>query len=230
MRVYEIKEKVFLLKDINVSDAQSEICKIIDQCLARDKKWLEFHEKNKFKNYCFNSLYPIENDKVYKSGNIYTVIIRTTDKKLADYINKNLSNEQSENMKCLVSEIRVLPKKIISKIYTITPAILKNNTGYWKEETSIEDFERRLKENAIKKYNAINNTRIDESFELYNSIEFKNKKPIAMKYKNIKLLGDKISLDIADDRLSQDIAYMLLGTGILEFNSRGGGFVNFRWL
>ena len=44
------------------------------------------------------------------------------------------------------------------------------------------------------------------------------------------LLGDKISLNISDDKLAQDLAYMALGTGLLEVNSRGAGFTNYRWL
>ena len=53
---------------------------------------------------------------------------------------------------------------------------------------------------------------------------------ISVNYKNIKLLGDKLQLNIADDKLSQKIAYMALGTGLGENNSRGLGFVNFRYL
>ena len=45
-----------------------------------------------------------------------------------------------------------------------------------------------------------------------------------------RLLGDKLQLTVADDEVSQRIAYMTLGTGIGENNGRGMGFVNFRWL
>ena len=36
--------------------------------------------------------------------------------------------------------------------------------------------------------------------------------------------------NISDDKLAQDLAYMALGTGLLEVNSRGAGFTNYRWL
>ena len=36
---------------------------------------------------------------------------------------------------------------------------------------------------------------------------------------------DKFEITVKKDELSQDIAYMLLGTGILQNNSRGLGFV-----
>lgn len=67
-------------------------------------------------------------------------------------------------------------------------------------------------------------------FNYIQLLSLKNKKPISTNYKNIKLLGDKISLNISDEFLAQELAYMSLGTGLSEMNARGYGFVNFRWL
>ena len=230
MKVHEIKVKSYLLKDIHVDNIQNEICKIIDQSLAKNTKWLNFHKSNMFKNYCFDSMYPIEKDKLYKCGNIYTFTIRSIDKELANYFNEVLAHEYSDSIKCLTTEIRIIPKKFIEKIYSLTPVIIKDSTGYWRENISFDDFERKLKENAIKKYNQINQIKIDEDFELYTSIEFKNKKPYAVRYKNIKLLGNKVSLNISDNEIAQEISYMLLGTGVGENNGRGAGFMGYRWI
>ena len=82
----------------------------------------------------------------------------------------------------------------------------------------------------IKKYNEFTGENIKEDFPLFNSLEFNNKKPIAIKYKNIKILGDKLTLNISDDELSQKISYMCIGVGAGECNARGCGFLNYRWL
>ncbi|WP_343339126.1 hypothetical protein TPELB_14820 [Terrisporobacter petrolearius] len=230
MKVYEIRTKVFTMKPLPSDSAQGQICKIIDSVLSKDEKWLAFHKKNQFKNYCFDSLYPIPRDKIYKAGGIYTFTVRTINEKLAKYFQKMLSNEYNNTIKCLTTEMRIIPKKFIETIYSITPVIIKDESGYWKQNLSLKDFERRLMENLIKKYNHINGTKIDENVELYTSLEFKNKKPCSINIKDIKLLGDKIALNISNDKMSQDLAYMALGTGILEINSRGAGFVNFKWM
>ena len=230
MKVKEIILKIYLLKDIHLDEVTKHINQLIDEVLAIDPLWKDFHNENKFKNYCFDSLYPLEQDKIYKKGNIYTIRIRTIDTNLANLLNDKLCNIHNEKIKCLVTDMKIIAKKPIEKIYSITPAILKDEKGYWKSNLSMNDFEKRLRSNLIKKYNNFNNTQIDKDFELYTSIEFKNKKPCKIKYKDITLLGDKISLEISSDSLAQEIAYMALGTGILEFNSRGGGFVNFRWI
>lgn len=230
MRVFQIKLKIFVLKNIPIEDSQYIISSFIDSGLTKDKELLEFHESNKFKGYCFDAPYPIEEDKVYKKDKIYTLTVRTIDKNLAEFFTNKLVNEFNDNVKGLTSEIRILPKKHIEKLYSITPAVMKNNGGYWKNSIKLEEFERRLKENLIKKYNSVMNVKINEDFQLYTTIEFKNRTPISTNYKNIKLLGDKVSLNIAENEAAQELAYMSLGTGIFEMNARGYGFVNYRWL
>ena len=48
-------------------------------------------------------------------------------------------------------------------------------------------------------------------------------------YKNVVLLGDKLSLTISKDERAQELAYMALGTGIGENNARGCGFLSYRY-
>jgi len=230
MKVFEISILVFLTKDINLRDSFSKIGEFIDSGMAKKTELLELHNKNTYKNYCFCSLHPLEEDKIYKAGKTYTIRMRTVDYELAKFFNKELVNHFNDNIKGLTSTVRILQKKHIEKIYSITPLVLKTNEGYWKGNISLNDFERRLKENLIKKYNLLMNTKINEDFQLYTSIEFKNKKPVAISYKGKKILGDKISIHISDEKIAQDLAYMSLGTGVSEMNARGAGFMNVKWL
>ncbi len=229
MKVFEVSIKVFLLKDIKLDNIFTEISNFIDSGMATIPKLLDFHNRNTYKNYCFGLFYPLEKDKLYKVGNIYTIKIRTIDMELAEFFNNNLVNHFNATIKGLTSEIRVIPKKHIDKIYSITPVVLKNDMGYWRNILTLDDFERRLKENLVKKYNNIMGTKVNEKFQLYTGIEFKNRKPIAINYKGKKILGDKICITISDDEISQELAYLALGCGILEMNGRGAGFMNFRW-
>lgn len=230
MNVFEILLKVYLLEDIELNDSQNKILKLIDKTLAQEERTLELHNKNDFKNYCFNSFYPLEKDGIYKEGCIYTITIRTVEKYLATYFNNKLSNAYTSSIKGLKSELRIMPIKKLKKIYAITPLIIKNDDGYWKNIISLDEFERRIKENLIKKYNNIFQEKIDENFKLYSSMELKNNKPIGSPYKGKTLLGDKISLDILEDDISQYMAYMALGVGMGEMNARGFGFMGYRWV
>ena len=110
------------------------------------------------------------------------------------------------------------PKRMISKLYSVTPVILKNDFGYWKAEISLPEYEERLIVN------------IEDDVHLYDSILFKNKMPVKIPYKNIHLLGDKIDLEIANNEMAQKLAYFALGVGLGENNSRSCGFVNYKYL
>lgn len=230
MQIFELQNKIYLLKDVKQEEVLKEISSLIDITLGRDKKFLELHNKNCFKNYCFDEFYPLEKDKLYKADGLYNFRIRTTNKELAIYLSKEIPKSYTSSIKALKSEIKLINKKHIDKIYSISPLIVKNDCGYWRKHLSLEEYSERIKVNLIKKYNNLNNKKIDEDFILFNSIELKNKKPVPLNYKGIKLLGDKISLKISDDPIAQEIAYMSLGTGIGEVNTRGAGFVNFRYL
>ena len=230
MKVYNLDIKVYLLNDIYLNKMQQSIASVIDLTLSQSQKYIDFHNSIGYKFYCFNGLYPMEKNGVYKEDNIYTFQLRTIDKDLCEYLIRELRDIITNDIKVLKCDLKIIPKKHIEKIFSITPLIIKDDKGYWREHMSLKEFEERIKINLIKKYNKFTGEKIDENFEFYTAIEFKNRKPISIDYKNIKLLGDKLQLTIADDKLSQKIAYMALGTGLGENNARGLGFVNFRWL
>jgi CRISPR-associated endoribonuclease Cas6 len=230
MKVYEITMLVFLINDIDSKEAYYKLSKFIDSKMGRQPELLKFHYTNTYKNYCFSLFYPLEEDKIYKSGKNYTIKIRTTDYNLSKFFLEELVNHYNQDIKGLTSKVRILPRKHINKIYSITPAVLKTDDGYWKGKITLDEYEKRIKENLIKKYNILIDTKIDEDFPLFTSLEFINKKPIAINYKGKKILGDKISLNINDDKLSQELAYMSLGTGVLEMNARGAGYMNYKYI
>ncbi|MBU3187230.1 CRISPR-associated endoribonuclease Cas6 [Clostridium estertheticum] len=230
MKVWELALKVYLKKDIPMEEGQIEVTKIIDNCLTKDEKLLNFHSNNQFKNYTFSSFYPIKKNKIYLAGEIYTVTIRTVDESLVKHFQKFLDNENSEILKALTLEIKTISRKYIERIYSITPVVAKFDNGYWRTNESIEIFEERLKGNLIKKYNDFTKQKINEEFDLFTFMRFDNQKPIATKYKEIKIIGDKITLNIAENKLAQELAYFAIGTGLLEMNGRGFGFVNYKWL
>lgn len=230
MQVYQIRIKLYMLTDVALNRIQTNLTAFIDKGFLENEELLQMHEENKFKNYCYDLPYPIEKDKIYKKGKIYTVTIRTIDPGLAKYFQEVCVNSYTDEVKGLTSEIRIIPKKVIDSIYTLTPVILKDDKGYWRKHMQLAEFENQLKVNLIKKWNRFTGEKLSEDFSLYTLLEFLNETPVPMEYKSIKLLGDKIRLQIADNETAQKLAYMALGTGLLSMNSRGAGYVNYRWL
>ncbi len=230
MDVFELRLKVYLLNNIVEKEALGEIANLIDACLMKTEEYKNYHNKNVYKLYTYNSLYPLEDDKVYKAGKIYTVVIRTIDKSLYEYFKKNLIEERTNAIKALESISQKLTDRHIEKIYSVTPVILKTDKGYWKTSLTLKEYEERIRINLVKKYNYFIEGKLDESFTVFNMISFNNKIPIGCAYKNIDLLGDKVDLVIANNKIAQELAKIAIGTGIGEMNARGYGFVNYRYL
>ena len=118
--VYEIKLKIYTLVDIPTEQLLGKEAAFIDSALGLDDQWIKYHEDNKYKLYSYDMLYPIEKDGGYLKDHIYTFRIRTVNVELAKYFSKVLPNHYTRELKGLVAENRILPKKTISEIYTLT--------------------------------------------------------------------------------------------------------------
>jgi len=216
-----------MMKNTPLTHVLEKISNFIDTGLGKNDKMLDFHESRGFKNYSHSGFKEIEKDKIYKKGKIYTFSIRCADVVLREYLTKTLPCTSTGTMKGIITTVKFIPKMYIEKIYTLTPALLKLEAGYWRGEIDFSIFEKKITENAIKKAKSIIGE-FDKDFVLFKDIKILNQKPIASRYKNISLLGDKFELCIADNEKAQQIAYILLATGVLEGNPRGYGFVNYK--
>lgn len=227
VNVYQIDCRVYLLKNIRLSHILEEISHFVDSCLSKSEEMLRFHISRGFKNYSHSGFYELEKDKVYKEGKIYSFSVRCVDDLLKDFLYKTLPDTRTWKMKGLTTTVKRIPKVYIERIYTLTPALLKLEGGYWQGQIDFLAYQKRIIENSFKKAKSLIGE-FDESFVLYEGIQKLNKKPIACGYKGITLLGDKLELIISNNEMAQLISYILLGTGILEGNPRGYGFLNYR--
>ncbi|WP_303996841.1 CRISPR-associated endoribonuclease Cas6 [Megamonas hypermegale] len=230
MKVYQIRMKLYLLEDIPAEDIQIKVTNFIDRAFLQERSLSILHEINTYKNYCYDLPYPVERDKIYKKDHIYTLTVRTIDEHMADFFQRICVNTYTRYIKGLTAEFRIIPQKIFEFIYTLTPLIIKDERGYWRNLMDEAEYGKRIQVNLIKKWNLFNHDNVTDDFELYTTLEFMNRLPVSVTYKNVKLLGDKIRLSIADNETAQNLAYMSLGTGLGEMNSRGAGFINYRWL
>ncbi len=222
MQYYNIKVAVLLKNDTQAFENYEKISKLISASMLKDQTLKQLHEENKYKNYVFCNLYPIEKDGVYKAGNIYTFQIRTIDFKLGLKIKQVLNNFQNEEFKVIVSDLETSTQRKISTLATLTPAIITSDKGDYLINNDMQLVKERILANAQKKYNQLYNEKIDMDF--IKSIKQTNNKPIKIPYKNINILGYKFEIEVKDDPISQNLAYLILSVGLLEKNAEGFGF------
>ena len=222
MQYYNIKVAVLLKNDTQAFEKYEKISKLISASMLKDQALKQLHEENRYKNYVFCNLYPIEKDGIYKAGNIYTFQIRTIDFKLGLKIKQALNNFQNEEFKVIVSDLETSTQRKINTLATLTPAIITSDKGDYLINNDMQLVKERILANAQKKYNQLYNEKIDMDF--IKSIKQTNNKPIKIPYKNINILGYKFEIEVKDDPISQNLAYLILSVGLLEKNAEGFGF------
>lgn len=229
MKIYRLNLKIYLLQNIHVLNIREEVARLIDDSFKNEQN--AFHLENKYKLYCFNSPFPLAENDIYKKGQVYNVQLTTCDEYVRKTIETYFSSKGTPFIKALeVGFVERVKIDFITKLYAVTPVVIKTEQGYWRNSLNELDYIERLRCNLIKKYNQAFNTKIDENTEFVTHINFKNKVPVKSSYKDISLLGDKIEMEIAGDDVAQKLACMAIAAGLGEMNARGYGFVGYKTL
>ena len=225
IEVYEISLIVKLKRNLFFEEVPAVVSGILDDriCKKLDKS---YHTAKTFKEYCFDNFYKIEVDGIYKESKHYMFRIRTINKNLNDLFLK-MEDWETDDITFVKTKSRVLPRQIIDKIYSLSPFLFKYDKGYWRFNETLSFIKEQIFKNSMSKYRKFTgkNEIIDKKNTFISGIKLFNKAPIKIKYKKTTFYTDKLEIVINKDELSQDIAYMLLGVGIMNNTTRGYGFV-----
>ena len=226
MHYYELTVTAYLLKNVVFNEANEKIAQLINKAMLNDKYLAIKHKENKFKNYVFDSLYPREKDKTYKAGKIYVFRIRSLEKDFITKIKKIFNNTATDYFKVIAGEIRRQEQRPIKELYTVTPALVTIGKNiYWVPGDDLKLLIERMNSNLFKKYKEYFNVSLKEDQIFFDKIKLLNKIPLVYKYKNTHLFGNKFKIAINEDEISQKLAFLTLGIGLLEKNSTiGMGF------
>ncbi|WP_132995963.1 CRISPR-associated endoribonuclease Cas6 [Sporanaerobacter acetigenes] len=221
-KYYELINTAYLLNDIYFDEVNEKTGKFINSSMLLDDELANIHESRGYKYYVYDSLYPRESDKIYKKGRVYVFKIRSIDKDLITKIRKTITKTKSEYFQVVSTELKAYDQFFINELYTVTPVVLTVDNRFWVKRDSMELLERRIVENLIKKYKDYYEEEIEVEESFIQGIEIKNYKTIGTKYKDIRLMGNKLTILVKEDEISQKLAFMALGTGLLEKNSSNG--------
>lgn len=222
MKYYNLKVIVSPKEELKYEEVYEKLSKLIANAMLQDEKLKKLHKENKYKNYVFCNLYPIQKDALYKAGQIYTFDIRFIDIQIAMKMKQILNTIENSNFKIVMSNLETNIQRKINKLITLTPSIITTQKGDYDIKNDLNLVKERILANTQKKYIQIYNTKIDIDF--IKSIKQTNKTPIKIPYKNMYMLGNKFEIEIKDDPMSQNLAYLALSIGILEKNAIGMGF------
>lgn len=231
----EIDLKVLIFEEIPLGQIGGKLGGYLDYFFSSNSEELrkEHYSVNDYGSlkYSFNYLWPHATNKIYKKGGVYNFQIRSFNDEVIKTLEERIVLWNDKTFKVLkidVKEINPFDRKI-ERVFTTTPLIIKNDFGYWRGKVDVEEFEKRLRGNMIKKYNALFDKDI-RNVRVFSKYSIDNEKPISLSYKDINLLGDKVTLFIDEDPVSQEVACAALGTGLGENCTRiGAGYLNFKY-
>ena len=222
MNCYNLKVIVLLKQNLKNEETYEKISNLISYAMLKDKNLKEMHEKNTYKNYVFCSLYPVQKDVIYKQNNIYSFDLRGLEFSKIMKLKQVLANAENEYFKIIQINLQNHEQIEINKLVTLTPAIITTPKGDYDIKDDMNLVKNRILANIQKKYKNIYNTEINVDF--IKEIKKTNRQPIKTPYKNVNILGNKFEIDVKEDPMSQNLAYLALTVGILEKNSLGFGF------
>jgi len=230
MNYFELNISFYLKKDINFVDSFETLSKYINFTICDISKNIDFHTSNKFKHYSFGGFYPIEKDKVYKKGKIYTVKLRALDKEfITTLLNDLRQNINNSYIQAINIDIKKYNQHFITELYSITPVVVTmKNKRFWMKEDELLTLYKQLQQNLLNKYKSFYNKELKPTQDFIQLFEIKNNRSqtiqITRDEKKIRLFGNKFRIIPNEDEVSQKLAFMALACGLGEKNSYGGGF------
>lgn len=222
MKYYNLKVTTLLKQNIESVQTYEKISNLIAYAMLKDDLLKKLHKENTYKNYVFCNLYPIEKDTIYKKGNVYTFDLRGIEFEKMIKLKQVLETTENEYFKVIQINFQTGIQRNIKKLITLTPAIITTEKGDYDIKENMNLIKDRILANTQKKYKNIYHTEVNMDF--IQDIKKLNRTPIKIPYKNINILGNKFEIQIKEDPMSQNLAYLVLSTGILEKNSQGFGF------
>ena len=227
MLVFELPMQIYFLAPVPAEQVSGRIARLLDGAL--EKNGPGGAQKSLFWPYTFDQPCPLEAEHIYLEGKIYTVRIRTVSQELAEFFIRRLPGAGNDCIHVLSGQLRLIPRCLLERVHSLTPVVVKTERGYWRNQMQLVEYEERLKENLIRKYNFFQHASLSGDFLLFRDIAFMNRKPVRVAQSDIALLGDKVCLTAAGNDTAQELLYMALGTGMGENNARGCGFLGYRF-
>ena len=195
--------------------------------LKENSSFNSLHNTVGFKFFNFSNIFPVSD---FEKNSLKKLIISSPNKDLIKFIYVTLKNKSYFKLKNYTMEIlkvSILRDTVCSKFISATPIVLFedniNNRYYsFKQNPNFNFFFDRLKDNAIKKYNAFYNKNFNLDGDLFTKFEFAREVSIRIKKNDnqfiiIGSLWKNLEFNLTDE--NKDFYKFLFENGLGEKNS-----------
>lgn len=204
--------------------------------LKNDSVFSRLHNIKGFKFFNFSNIFPISD---FEKNSLKKLIISSPNEDLIKCIYNNLKGKSTfrlKNYKMELLKVSILRNKSCNKFISSTPLVLFENNFVnkyysFKQNSDFNFFFERLKDNAIKKYNAFKGEDFNLDTELFANFEFGREVSIRLEKNGNKfiIIGSLWKdLEFNITRENKDFYNFIFDNGLGEKNSLGFGFLNCR--
>jgi len=226
-----IKIALTPLSNFLCSEIQSYFIQGLIWNLTKGTEFSKYHDLPKFKYFCFSEIFPPTN---FKEGEEKYFLISSPDRIFIKFLYSRLKELEYIKLGQYKFEIEIskpFSLKFKRRWITGSPIVLQvGRNVYWsKKYHSLDLFLRRLKENALKKYNSFYNENLDFEEDIFDS--FIPKKQVAIhlrkEQREARIIGTKWIFEKRHyPKELRKFYKFILDCGLGEKNSMGFGFVN----
>lgn len=200
--------------------------------LLKNSEYGHYHNTKGFKYFCFSNIFPISD---FTTDEAKSLIISSPNPKIIKEIEKQLKDSKYYLGKhpIEIDSVKVFKPRLKRSFITSTPIVLfKNNRKniYYslKKSHDFQFFLDRLKENALKKYNAFYNEKYYFDGNIFDKFEFNREVAVRVKKggKMFIIIGtlwknlEKFNME------NKKFYRFILDCGLGEKNSLGFGMLN----
>lgn len=204
--------------------------------LKNDSSLNSLHDISGFKFFNFSNIFPVSD---FEKNSLKKLIISSPNDEIIKSLYDQLKNKSSfklKNHRMELLKVIILKNKGCSNFISSTPIVLfednKINKYYsFKQNSDFNFFFERLKDNAIKKYNAFYDTDFSLDSDLFTNFEFAREVSVRInkdgnQFIIIGSLWKNLEFDLTSE--NKDFYNFLFDNGLGEKNSLGFGFLNCR--
>lgn len=205
--------------------------------ILKHTRFSSFHSINGFKFFNFSNIFPV-ND--FEKGKSKSIIISSPNSKFIKTIYHSLKSIDEFYLgkyKMIIKNLKIFDSCQNNRFISSTPIVLyeNNQTNTYFSFRKNQDFDfffNRIKDNAIKKYNAFYNDDYQTDDNLFDSFEFSKEVSVRLnKNKNDFIIIGSLwknleKKDFNNEKNNKKLYKFLLDTGLGEKNSLGFGMIN----
>ncbi|HIE33595.1 MAG TPA: CRISPR-associated endoribonuclease Cas6 [Candidatus Altiarchaeales archaeon] len=221
-------------EEFSYDDVDKHMIQSVIYSLLRNTKYESIHNIKKFKFFTFSDIFPPTDFKPNENKNL---LISSPDSDFIKSIGDNLKENpilRFGNHIIDIQEHKMVNPRLKNRFISSSPLVLYKNSRKniyfsFKRDNDLSFFLERLKDNALKKYNAFYSTNYELKENIFDRIKLRKEAVVKIRKgsKEFIIIGSVWKLlekfDISKNR---KFYKFIMDCGLGEKNSLGFGFVN----